>query len=125
MELLLSLMLLFGTITAHGIKLTDMYFEILVLSINFYIMLQFYNPFLILELKHRQTKCSSTDENITSFPDRLSKTDKSRFIGITGRYIATYHIYDSSIGKRYTSNAIPSSCNMYYFEMAVLKGAFN
>ena len=91
-----------------------------------YIMLQFHNPFPILETKHRQTECSSTDENITLFPDRLSKTDKSNFIKITGEYIATYHRYDSSIGKKFnvgsvrSSAPIPSSCNMYYFEMTVL-----
>ena len=89
-------------------------------------MLKFYNSFPILEPKYRQTMCSSTDKNITPFPDRLSKTDKSNFIMISGEHIATYHIYDLSIGKRYnvgsvrSSNAIPSSCNMYYFEMEVL-----
>ena len=80
----------------------------------------------ILETKHSQTKCSSTDENIAPFPDRLSKIDKSRFIKISGGYIATYYAYDLSIGKKYSvgsvrsSNPIPSSCSIYYFEMKVL-----
>lgn len=82
--------------------------------------------FSILEPRHRQTQCSLTDEKITPFPDSLSNSDKSEFAWVSGRYIATYHIYDLSVGYEYNvgavraTNPIPSSCNIYYFEIRVL-----
>ena len=59
-------------------------------------------------------------------PHTLSETDKSRFIKISGGYFATYHQFDASVDRRNnvgavrSSNPIPSTCNIYYFEITVL-----
>ena len=80
----------------------------------------------ILGLENLQTECSLTDEATTPFPDSLSISDKSNFIKISGKYVARYHQDDISVnqgnnvGSVRSSNPIPSTCSIHYFEMTVL-----
>ena len=60
-------------------------------------------------------------------PRKLSKSDKSRFVVVKSPYVAEYHYRKDkenftyrNVGSVRSSNGIPSTCNLYYFEMKVI-----
>ena len=67
----------------------------------------------------------SVDQTITPLPRQLSTIDKSPFVNIKSQFICESN---EKLGTRIevcvrASNPIPSTCNMYYFEITVIKGS--
>ena len=67
------------------------------------------------------------NENGTTLPHGLSKTFQSRFVKTIGSYVAEYKWREAinidtndDVGSVRSSNFIPLSCSVYYFEIKVL-----